>query len=34
VQTNKLLDFVVERAEEHVRRRQEKEISRKSAVRL
>src|SRR5205085_85608 len=30
---NKLLDFVVERAEERIRRRQEKEISRKSAVR-
>jgi topoisomerase-4 subunit B len=33
MQANKLLDFVVERAEERVRRRQEKEISRKSAVR-
>jgi topoisomerase-4 subunit B len=33
VQANKLLDFVVERAEERIRRRQEKEISRKSAVR-
>jgi topoisomerase IV subunit B len=33
VQANKLLDWVVERAEERVRRRQEKEISRKSAVR-
>ena len=33
VQANKLLDFVVERAEERMRRRQEKEISRKSAVR-
>jgi topoisomerase-4 subunit B len=32
-QANKLLDFVVERAEERIRRRQEKEISRKSAVR-
>ncbi|MPZ58015.1 MAG: DNA topoisomerase IV subunit B [Rhizobiales bacterium] len=32
-QANKLLDFVVERAEERVRRRQEKEISRKTAVR-
>jgi topoisomerase IV subunit B len=30
---NKLFDFVVERAEERVRRRQEKEIARKSAVR-
>jgi topoisomerase-4 subunit B len=30
---NKLLDFVVERAEERIRRRQEKEVSRKSAVR-
>src|SRR5712664_1901592 len=33
VQASKLLDFVVERAEERIRRRQEKEISRKSAVR-
>ncbi len=33
VQANRLLDFVVERAEERLRRRQEKEISRKSAVR-
>ncbi len=32
-QANKLLDFVVERADERVRRRQEKEISRKTAVR-
>ena len=32
-QANKLLEFVIERAEERVRRRQEKEISRKSAVR-
>ncbi|ABD07680.1 DNA topoisomerase IV subunit B [Rhodopseudomonas palustris HaA2] len=32
VQANKLLDFVVERAEERLRRRQEKEISRKTAV--
>jgi topoisomerase-4 subunit B len=32
-QAGKLLDFVVERAEERVRRRQEKEISRKTAVR-
>jgi topoisomerase-4 subunit B len=30
---NKLLDFVVERAEERIRRRQEKDIARKSAVR-
>ena len=30
---NKLFDFVVERAEERVRRRQEREIARKSAVR-
>src|SRR5262249_28038604 len=33
VQANKLLEFVIERAEERVRRRQEKEVSRKSAVR-
>jgi topoisomerase-4 subunit B len=33
VQANKLLDFIVERAEERIRRRQEKEIARKSAVR-
>src|SRR5579871_1117619 len=33
VQANRLLDFVVERAEERIRRRQEKEIARKSAVR-
>jgi topoisomerase-4 subunit B len=33
VQANKLLDFVVERAEERIRRRQEKEIARKTAVR-
>jgi topoisomerase-4 subunit B len=33
LQANKLLDFVVERADERIRRRQEKEISRKSAVR-
>src|SRR5437763_214167 len=33
VQANKLLDFVIERAEERIRRRQEKEISRKTAVR-
>jgi topoisomerase IV subunit B len=32
-QAGKLLDFVIERAEERLRRRQEKEISRKSAVR-
>jgi topoisomerase-4 subunit B len=32
-QANKLLDFVVNGAEERIRRRQEKEISRKSAVR-
>src|SRR5690349_1572443 len=32
-QANKLLDFVVERAEERVRRRNEKDIARKSAVR-
>src|SRR5271170_3103157 len=31
-QANKLFDFVVERAEERVRRRQEKDIARKSAV--
>jgi topoisomerase-4 subunit B len=30
---NKLLDFVIERAEERVRRRQEKDVARKSAVR-
>ncbi|HZS65267.1 MAG TPA: DNA topoisomerase IV subunit B [Xanthobacteraceae bacterium] len=33
LQANRLLDFVVERAEERIRRRQEKEISRKTAVR-
>ncbi|TAK50317.1 MAG: DNA topoisomerase IV subunit B [Xanthobacteraceae bacterium] len=33
VQANRLLEFVVERADERLRRRQEKEISRKSAVR-
>jgi topoisomerase IV subunit B len=33
VQANKLLDFVIERAEERLRRRQEKDIARKSAVR-
>jgi topoisomerase-4 subunit B len=32
-QASKLLDFVVERAEERLRRRQEKDIARKSAVR-
>src|SRR5580693_4983856 len=32
-QANKLFDFVVERAEERLRRRQEKDIARKSAVR-
>jgi len=31
-QANRLLDWVVERAEERIRRRQEKEISRKTAV--
>jgi topoisomerase-4 subunit B len=31
VQANRLLDFVIERAEERLRRRQEKEISRKTA---
>jgi len=33
MQTNKLLDFVIERAEERIRRRQEKDIARKTAVR-
>jgi topoisomerase IV subunit B len=33
LQANKLLDWVVDRAEERVRRRQEKDIARKSAVR-
>jgi topoisomerase-4 subunit B len=33
LQANKLLDFVIERAEDRVRRRQEKDIARKSAVR-
>src|SRR2546423_2299907 len=33
VQANKLFDFIVERADERIRRRQEKEISRKTAVR-
>jgi topoisomerase-4 subunit B len=32
VQANKLLEFVIERAEERLRRRQEKEVARKSAV--
>ena len=32
VQATRLLDFVIERAEERVRRRQEKDIARKSAV--
>src|SRR2546426_131484 len=32
-QATKLLDFVIERADERIRRRQEKEISRKTAVR-
>ncbi|MGB7040370.1 MAG: DNA topoisomerase IV subunit B [Xanthobacteraceae bacterium] len=32
LQANKLLDFVVERAEERLRRRQEKDIARKSAM--
>jgi topoisomerase-4 subunit B len=33
LQANKLLDFVTERADERLRRRQEKDIARKSAVR-
>jgi topoisomerase-4 subunit B len=33
VQANRLLDFIMERAEERIRRRQEKEIARKSATR-
>src|SRR5271166_2880151 len=33
VQANKLLEFVIERADERIRRRQEKEIARKTAVR-
>src|ERR1700728_122027 len=33
LQANKLLDFVAERADERLRRRQEKDIARKSAVR-
>jgi topoisomerase-4 subunit B len=32
LQANKLLDFVIERAEERIRRRQEKDVARKSAV--
>jgi topoisomerase-4 subunit B len=32
LQANKLLDFVVDRAEERIRRRQEKDVARKSAV--
>jgi topoisomerase-4 subunit B len=32
VQANRLLDFVVERAEERIRRRQEKEVARKTAT--
>ena len=32
MQANKLLDFVIERADERLRRRAEKEISRKTAV--
>jgi topoisomerase-4 subunit B len=32
-QANRLLDFVIERAEERIRRRQEKDISRKTAAR-
>jgi len=33
VQANKLLEFVIERCEERLRRRQEKEVARKTAVR-
>src|SRR6478672_4421984 len=33
MQANKLLDFVIERAEERIRRRQEKDFARKTAVR-
>lgn len=33
VQANKLLDYAIDRAEERIRRRQEKEIARKTAVR-
>ncbi len=33
MQANKLLDFVIERADERLRRRQEKDVARKSAVR-
>ncbi|WP_024509752.1 DNA topoisomerase IV subunit B [Bradyrhizobium sp. ARR65] len=32
VQANKLLDFVIERADERIRRRQEKEVARKTAT--
>ncbi|HVY00638.1 MAG TPA: DNA topoisomerase IV subunit B [Pseudorhodoplanes sp.] len=32
LQANKLLDFVIERAEERIRRRQEKDVARKTAV--
>ena len=33
MQANRLLDFIIERAEERIRRRQEKDIARKTAVR-
>jgi topoisomerase-4 subunit B len=33
MQANKLLDFIVERAEDRIRRRQEKDVARKTAVR-
>ena len=33
IQANKLLDYVIDRAEERIRRRQEKEIARKTTVR-
>src|SRR6185503_4649956 len=33
MQASKLLDFVIERADERIRRRQEKDVARKSAVR-
>ena len=33
LQANKLLDFVIERAEDRLRRRQEKEVARKTATR-
>jgi topoisomerase-4 subunit B len=33
MQANKLLDFIIERADERIRRRQEKDIARKTAVR-